>query len=130
MTSNLILPVGTPWGDNTPEPAKCRCHNKGCLNDAHLALRLCVPPLAGKEIEPLRMIVGVALCVEHFGKIDASDIARFCAIPEIRHHFDQAFRVFLAIPSYSRAYIEGVNLHNPEWRKFVERAKRNRVWKR
>jgi hypothetical protein len=123
MTSTL---KSNPWSNDRPQIIARGCDYNGCLNNAHLALRLRVPA-EGYDVsmhEPMKAIIGVCTCVEHFHNLGPADVARFLT-PAMRKLFVE-FAKGKAPPDFRRAFVEGVNLHNPDWISYVNRMKRTR----
>lgn len=101
------------------------CQRQGCSAPATCAIALNVPA-QGWAIDlhqPLKAIVGLVVCDDHFAATKAED---FTALPQWRAIIQQALAgAGRAPPDFDRAFLSKVPLDDPRYLSFARQA-RNR----
>lgn len=100
------------------------CDRNECRNTATTAARLCVPasgvPLESHE--PLKAVVGLAVCDKCFKELDPADFLSASLEKGLRGIFE-ILAAGKAAPDFDRAWFEKLSLDSPEYKLLLKSRK-------
>lgn len=107
------------------------CMYGNCGRPAHAMPRLYVPcsPLSPNRVEPITMVLaGLTMCDRCFPKLTAREVLEGERGAQLREAIELAFRQKRAYPSFDKAAIGRISVHDHDWQRAEEamnRAKPN-----
>ena len=93
-----------------------KCQHRDCDNEASGGVVLRVPAVGCPipEHEPLRVVVGLAVCATHFAELKPADF--FTADGRLKQLVRmQCKSAGRAAPDFDRAFMQSIPFDSPEW---------------